>query len=118
MGGMAAMNEYLARMAADLRAVPLHDRRGGGADTALHQRLVFLDGGVPGVVMENNVHVATMGLEPESAYVVGDDGMVRTADGHMPPILHQYDRVPHVNAAIAKRYGGAAAATSSARPGP
>jgi hypothetical protein len=57
--------------------------------------------------MENNVHVATMGLEPESTYVVGDDGVVRTADGHVPPILHQYDRLRHVNVAIAKRYGGA-----------
>lgn len=107
-GGMAAMNEYLARMAADLRAVPLRDRRLGGADASLHHRLVFLDGGLPGVIMENNVHVATMGLEPELIYLVGDDGVVRTADDHVPPILHQYDRVPHVNAAIAKRYGGAA----------
>jgi hypothetical protein len=39
--------------------------------------------------------------------VVGDDGVVRTADGHVPPILHQYDRVPHVNAAVARRYDGA-----------
>jgi len=107
-GGMAAMNVYLARMAADLRAVPLRDRRRGGADTSLHHRLAFLDGGVPGVVMENNIHVATMGLEPESTYRVGDDGVVRTADGHIPAILHQYDRVPHVSAAIARRYGGAA----------
>jgi hypothetical protein len=104
-GGMAAMNRYLARMAADLRAVPLRDRRLGGADTTLHQRLMYLDGGVPGVVMENNAHVATMGLEPEESYVIGDDGVVRTRDGHGPAILHQYDRVPHVNAAIVKRYG-------------
>jgi hypothetical protein len=103
-GGMAAMNAYLARMAADLRAVPLRDRRRGGADTSLHNRLVFLDGGVPGVVMENNVHVATMGLEPEATYVVGADGVVRTADGRVPAILHQYDRVPQVAAALAKQH--------------
>ncbi len=54
--------------------------------------------------MENNVHVATMGLEPDSIYVVGDDGLVRTTDGRQPAILHQYDRVPHVNATIEKRY--------------
>ncbi len=107
MGGMAEMNVYLARMAADLRAVPFADRRRGGADTSLHQRLVYLAGGVPGVVVENNVHVATMGLEPAATYLVGDDGVVRTAGGHVPAILHQYDRVPQVNAAIVKRYGGA-----------
>jgi hypothetical protein len=104
-GGMAAMDVYLARMAADLRAVPLRDRRRGGADTALHQGLAFLDGGAPGVVMENNIHVATMGIEPDATYRIGDDGVVRTADGHVPAILHQYDRVPHINSAIAGRYG-------------
>jgi len=44
-----------------------------------------------------------MGLEPET-YAVGDDGVVRTADGHVPAIVHQYDRVPHVKAAVDKRY--------------
>ncbi len=103
-GGMAAMDEYLARMAADISAVPLKLRRLGAADASIHHRLVFLSGGVPGVIMENNVHVATMGLEPDSIYVVGDDGLVRTTDGRQPAILHQYDRVPHVNATIEKRY--------------
>ena len=107
-GGMAAMDAYLARMASDLRAVPLRHRRLGGADASLHHRLAFLDGGLPGIVMENNVHVATMGLEPDSTYLVGADGTVRTADGHVPAILHQYDRVPHISSVIAKRYGGAA----------
>jgi hypothetical protein len=103
-GGMAEMNAYLARMAADLKAVPLRDRRRGGADTSLHHRLAFLDGGVPGIVMENNVHVATMGLEPDATYTVGADGVVRTADGDAPAILHQYDRVPQVVAALAKHH--------------
>jgi hypothetical protein len=56
--------------------------------------------------MENNVHVATMGLEPDSTYVVGSDGLVRTAGGHVPAILHQYDRVPHVKATVDRRYAG------------
>ncbi len=103
-GGMAAMSEYLARMDADIRAVPVALRRLGGVDASMHHRLVFLDGGVPGVIVENNVHIATMGLEPDSIYLVGDDGLVRTADGHEPAILHQYDRVPHVKAAIDARY--------------
>jgi len=102
-GGMAAMNEYLARMAADLLAVPIELRRHGAADASIHHRLVFLEGGIPGVIMENNVHVATMGLQSD-AYVVGDDGTVRTTNGHVPAILHQYDRVPHVKSAIDKRF--------------
>lgn len=106
-GGMAAMNGYLARMAKDLLAVPLALRRHGAADASVHHRLVFLPGGVPGVVMENNVQIATMGLEPDSVYVVGDDGLVRTRDGRFPAILHQYDRVPHVKAAIERRFAAA-----------
>ncbi len=105
-GSMAAMHDYLARMAADLAAVPLALRRRGGADASLHHRLAFLPGGMPGVVMENNVHIATMGLEPGSTYVIGDDGLVRTRDGHVPAILHQYDRVPHVRAAVERRFAG------------
>jgi hypothetical protein len=103
-GGMTAMNTYLARMDADIRAVPVALRCLGGVDASMHHRLVFLDGGVPGVVMENNVHVATMGLQPDTTYLVGDDGLVRTIDGHVPAILHQYDRVPHVKAAVDRRY--------------
>ncbi len=105
-GGMAAMNAYLARMAADIRQVSIEQRRRGAADASIHHRLVFLDGGVPGAIMENNVHVATMGLEPDSTYVVGADGLVRTADGHVPAILHQYDRVPAVKAALEKHHPG------------
>ena len=103
-GGMAAMTDYLDRMAADILAVPIAQRRRGAADASIHHRLVFLPGGVPGVVMENNVHIATMGLEPDAIYQVGDDGTVRTTRGDTPAILHQYDRVPHVNAAIERRY--------------
>jgi hypothetical protein len=54
--------------------------------------------------VENNVHVATMGLEPDATYVVGADGVVRTADGRVPAILHQYDRVPLVAAEFAKHH--------------
>lgn len=109
-GGMTAMNEYLARMAVDLLAIPLAIRRSGGApDASIHHRLVFLPGGVPGIIMENNVHISTMGLEAASTWLVGDDGLVRTRDGHLPAILHQYDRVPHVNAVIERRFPAARA---------
>jgi len=111
-GGMGAMVEYLDRMAADIRAVPLEVRRRGASDASIHHRLVFLGGGVPGIIMENNVHIATMGLE--SGYTIGDDGLVRSAGGHVPAILHQWDRVPTVRTAIDQRYAGPVA-TSHAR---
>ncbi len=116
-GGMPAMSEYLARMDADIRAVPVALRLLGGVDASMHHRLVFLDGGVPGVIVENNVHIATMGLQPDSTYLVGDDGLVHTTDGHEPAILHQYDRVPHVKAAIDARYATPAGRKRSAGGG-
>ena len=78
LGGMAAMTAYLARMNADLAAVPLGVRRKIGADTAFHNRIAHLTQDMPVVVVENNVHVATMGIEPAAAYRVGPDN----ADAH------------------------------------
>ena len=43
--------------------------------------------------MENNVVVATMGIEPASVYLAGPDGRICTRGGHLPAILHQYDRI-------------------------
>jgi hypothetical protein len=103
-GGMAAMTAYLERMAADLKRVPLRLRRLGAADTPMHQRIVFLRHDTPGIVVENNVHVATVGLEPASDYAVGADGLIRTVGGHLPAVVHQYDRVPHLKAAVETRY--------------
>jgi hypothetical protein len=104
LGGVAAMSDYLRRLAAYLHALPLAIRREGGADTVFHNRMVHLTHEVPFVVVENNLHVATMGLEPAEAYAVGPDGLIRTASGHLPAILHQYDRIPLLKAAVERRF--------------
>ena len=74
LGGMAAMSTYLDRMNADLAAVPMKVRRKIGADTAFHNRMGHLTKDIPVEMVENNVHVATMGIEPASSYRVGADG--------------------------------------------
>jgi hypothetical protein len=104
LGGIGAMRAYLARLAAYLHALPLALRREGGADTVFHNKIAYLTRDVEAVIVENNVHVATMGLEPASAYTVGADGLVRTADGYLPAILHQYDRIPELQRAVAAKY--------------
>lgn len=104
LGGIAAMTAYLERLAAYLHALPLRLRREGGADTVFHNLMAHLTHEVDGLLVENNLHVATMGLEPPDAYAVGPDGLIRTADGHVPAILHQYDRLPAVLAAVKARY--------------
>jgi hypothetical protein len=109
LGGIHSMTIYLNRMASHLRSVPLRVKRRHGADTAFHNLIVHFSDEVDRVVVENNQHVATIGIEPPSTYSIDGDGRVRTADG-VPAILHQYDRVSHLRDAIAASYGKADAA--------
>jgi hypothetical protein len=104
LGDAANVTEYLARLAGYLAALPPGLRREGGADTAFHNRMAHLTHEVPGTIVENDVHVATMGIAPPGTYVVGADGLVRTADGRLPAILHQYDRLPEIARVVAARY--------------
>jgi hypothetical protein len=103
-GGIGPMTAYLERMAADLRALPLRLRREGGADTIFHNRIAYLRRDVDFVIVENNLHVATVGIEPSSSYAIGNDQLVLTADGRVPAICHQYDRVPHILKAVKARF--------------
>ena len=98
------MAEYLSRLAAYLHALPIRLRREGGADTAFHNKIAHLTREVAAEIIENDVHVATMGLAPPSAYAAGTDGLIRTADGRAPAILHQYDRIPALERAVAAKY--------------
>jgi hypothetical protein len=45
-----------------------------------------------------------MGIEPAARYVVDADRQVRTVDGHLPAILHQYDRIPEILAPVEARF--------------
>lgn len=103
-GGAAAMSAYLHRLARYLHDLPIRLRREGGADTVFHNRMAHLTREVASVLVENNGPVATMGLEPADTYRVDADGLVRLADGHVPAILHQYDRIPATHAAVEARF--------------
>jgi hypothetical protein len=104
LGDTQSMLKYLDHVAAYLRSVPLKIRRRHGADTAFHNLIAHFDDNVDRVIVENNRHVATMGIEPPSTYLVGPDNRVRTRDGHVPAILHQYDRLPEIGPAIEALY--------------
>jgi hypothetical protein len=91
-------------MTARLRAVPLPFRRKIGADTAFHNLIAHVTREVPAVIVENNVLVATMGIEPAARYLVGADGRIRTRDGHLPAILHQYDRLDEIRVPVEARF--------------
>jgi len=104
-GGVAAMAAYLDRLAACIHGVPPALRHEGGADTVFHNRIAHLTHEVPAVLVANNAHVATMGLAPPGAYVPARGRLIATRDGHVPAILHQYDRIPAIARAVAARFG-------------
>jgi hypothetical protein len=105
-GGTRAMITYLNRMKQRIDEVPYRIYReiGHGYDQGLHNGLVYLDKSIDGVTVENNGHIATMALEPRTAYELGQDTRIRTVGGHLPPICHQYDRFPDLRAAMEARY--------------
>jgi hypothetical protein len=104
LGAADAMTDYLTRLAGYLHALPLRLRREGGADTVFHNKIAHLTREVAAEIVENDAHVATMGLTPPGAYRAGPDGLVRTADGRLPAILHQYDRVPDIKRAVERKF--------------
>jgi hypothetical protein len=105
LGDAENVAQYLTRLAGYLQALPRELRLAGGADTAIHNRMAHLTHEVPGTIVENDLHVATMGISPPGTYLAGTDGLIRTADGRLPAILHQYDRVPDIAPIVAAKFG-------------
>ncbi len=118
LGDGASVTDYLTRLAGYLQALPHELRREGGADTVFHNKMAHLTHEVPGEIVENDLHVATMGISPPGTYAAGADGLIRTADGKLPAILHQYDRLPDIMRFVAATYRlpGLAAMRAPLRP--
>lgn len=105
-GGTPAVLAYIDLMAARIRAIPFRVYRkiGHGYDQGIHNLLIHLNPDVDGIIVQNNGHIATMALEPQSAYRLDEGAYISTAGGHVPAICHQYDRFPVFRAAIEARY--------------
>jgi hypothetical protein len=94
LGGGSEMAVYLTALARRIGSISLRHRFRVGADTALHNLIAHITRDVPGVLVENNRRVATMGLEPDGTYHIDTAGLIACVDGHVPSICHQYDRMP------------------------
>jgi hypothetical protein len=98
-GGATEMRDYLLAIAKRIKSVSLRNRRKIGADSAFHNLIAHVTHEVPSILVENNLHVATMALEPRGTYHVNSVGLIAVDGGHVPPVCHQYDRLPGLFAA-------------------
>jgi hypothetical protein len=105
-GGTSPVLAYLDRMADCIRDIPfrIYRKIGHGYDQGIHNLLVHLNPDIEGLIVQNNGHIATMALEPQSLYRLDAAALIHTADGHLPAICHQYDRFAEFRSAIEARY--------------
>lgn len=108
--------QRFSRMILMMCAIP-RSRVGGafGADQAACNLLAHL-GLLGGEVRGNYSRVATIGLTPGERMGLVDGGIVNP-DASLSPIVHQYDRIPHLAAFVEQRWGQGGDATGD-RAGP
>jgi hypothetical protein len=113
-GGTQAVTTYLDCMNERISKIPFRVYRsiGHGYDQGIHNLLVHLNPSIDGMVVQNNGHIATMALEPQSLYRLDGNAQIHTASGHRPAICHQYDRFPTFRDAIEARYAARAPAAN------
>ena len=102
-GDTASIREYLTQMvAAMMRARNLAKISGG--DQGIHNYL-RLEKKLPNLTVHANRHgpVLTMGVMQAGDYRLNNTGAVLNEDGSVPPVLHQYDRLPELKKSLQKR---------------
>lgn len=100
-----ALRAYLLHMCRLILLAPQRARH-SGLDTAAHIHIVA-EGLVGGTARRspNGELVQTVPTARPHGVSVGPDGVLRNADGTVSAIVHQYDRDPVLNAAVAERWG-------------
>jgi hypothetical protein len=96
-GDREAITGYLERMTTEILAMSPRRAWIGGADTAVHNMLVWT--GALGEVTQLpplQSAVATLNGIDEAELRLDGDGRLRNRDGSLPSVLHQYDRQPSI----------------------
>jgi hypothetical protein len=93
-GDTAIIREYLAQMVAAMMQARNLGKISGG-DQGIHNYL-RLEKKLNHLTIHANRHgaVLTMGVMQPGDYRTGPTGLVLNEDGSVPPVLHQYDRLP------------------------
>lgn len=102
LGTSAAIGRYLESLSHELVAHST-DGRLAGLDQGAHNALLH-SGRLPGVAVANGGRILTAGSMLPENLNVDDAGRVLAADGQAPAIVHQYDRHPHLIAAVVRAF--------------
>jgi hypothetical protein len=100
-GGTDAISTYLERMTEQILRLPARTARVGGADTSVHNVLLWT-GRLGKVQCFETLAspLATLNGVPADQVKVSSAGKLLNADGSEPSIVHQYDRQPGVAPAL------------------
>jgi len=100
-GDAGGMSNYLRLMTREMRRLPAKVARRGGADTAIHNALLWTNQLGDVQPLETLASpVATLNGIPEDDIRVSARGTLLNADGSEPSVVHQYDRVPGLAPAL------------------
>jgi hypothetical protein len=103
-GTFDGVSEYLAQMCALILKLPAETRCIPGIDQPLHNFIVHKNL-VPGAeIVENQKHIATLGLLSEDELTLDESGTLVNADGSVSSIVHQYDRCERLSEFIINKY--------------
>jgi hypothetical protein len=93
-GDAGAMGNYLGLMTKEMLRLPAKVARTGGADTAIHNALLWTDQLESVQPLETLASpVATLNAIPEDEVKLSTCGTLLNTDGSEPSVVHQYDRV-------------------------
>jgi hypothetical protein len=103
-GDHAGMLSYTGMMIDEMR-----QQSGGmrirGVDQGIHNFILWMRRPALAVIHKNADHVLTLGVGTKGSYGVAED-MVTAAAGHIPPIVHQWDRHPELVQLVERKFGG------------
>jgi hypothetical protein len=95
-GDTASIRQYLAQMIATMMRARNLGKISGG-DQGIHN-VLRLEGKLENPIIHANRHgpVLTMGVMQPGDFQSNPAGLVLNEDGSLPPVLHQYDRLPEL----------------------
>jgi len=104
MGDHAGMLGYTGMMIDEMR-----QQSGGmrirGVDQGIHNFILWMRRPALAVIHQNADHVLTLGVGTQASYGIVED-MVTAAAGHIPPIVHQWDRHPELVQLVKRKFSG------------